>query len=76
MKNPKLYIFARKIHRWLVLFILITGIVMSVTGLYLYIGQSPFFIRTLHHQLSIVFTLIFGLMSITGFYLFIFPYLR
>jgi len=67
---------ARKIHRWLVLAILITGIVMSITGLSLYSGQASMIIRALHHQLSIIFALVLGLMGLTGSYLFIFPYLR
>lgn len=61
-------------------FILITGLVMTSTGLCLYSGNylsfDPMIIRTLHHQLSVVFTFILGMMGITGFYLFLFPYFR
>ena len=80
MKNVKVYLFAKKIHRLLVIVILITGIVMAVTGLFLYSGNylsfDPLMIRTLHHQLSIVFAVVLGMMGLTGFYQFIFPYLR
>ena len=80
MKNIKVYLLTKKIHRLLVLVILITGLVMAITGLFMYSGRylsfDPLMIRTLHHQLSIVFTLILGCMGLTGFYLFIFPYLR
>jgi len=76
MKNIKLYILAKKIHRLLVFIILILGFVMTITGISLYSGSSSFFIRTLHHQLSILFSLILGLMSLSGLYLFLFPYLR
>jgi cytochrome b subunit of formate dehydrogenase len=80
MKNTKVYLFAKKIHRLLVIIILTTGIVMAVTGLFMYSGNylswDPLMVRILHHQLSIIFTLVLGLMGLTGSYLFIFPYLR
>lgn len=80
MKNPRFYIFAKKIHRLLVVFILMTGIVMAITGLCMYSGNylsfDPLAVRTLHGQLSIVFVGILGLMATTGLYLFIFPYLH
>ncbi len=80
MKNIKVYLFAKKIHRVFVLVILITGITMAITGLCMYSGNylsfDPLIIRTLHHQLSVVFALVLGIMGLTGFYQFIFPYLR
>lgn len=80
MKRVGFYLFAKKIHRLLVLFILITGIVMTVTGLCMYSGNylsfDPLAVRILHRQLSVVFATILGLMATTGLYLFIFPYLR
>lgn len=60
----------------LIIAILLTGIVMTMTGLLLYTGQASLSVRFVHHQLSILFTIILGLMGFTGFYLFLFPYLR
>ena len=76
MKNTNIYLLSKKIHRLLVFIILILGFVMTITGIFLYSGTSPFFVRILHHQLSILFSLILGLMSLSGLYLFLFPYLR
>jgi hypothetical protein len=80
MKRTDFYLFARKIHRLLALFILITGLIMVITGLSMYTGNyvsfDPLAVRILHRQLSIVFASILGFMATTGLYLFIFPYLR
>ena len=79
MKNTNLYLLAKKIHRVLVLIILVTGIFMMVTGVCMYLGQyftiDPLLIRYLHNKLSILFAIVLGVMMITGAYLFLFPYL-
>ena len=80
MKNTKVYLFTKKIHRMLVVAILIMSMAMATTGFLMYSGNylsfDPLTIRLLHHQLSIFFTLLLGFMATTGLYLFIFPYLR
>lgn len=80
MKQARLFILAKKIHRLLVLFILIAGGVMVVTGLIMYSGNylsfDPLIVRILHRQFSIIFAFILGLMATTGCYLFFYPHLR
>jgi hypothetical protein len=79
MRNAKLFLFCKKIHRYLVFIILITGLCMMASGLCMYFNTYFFFrpgaIRSLHNNLSLLFTIVLGLMSLTGFYLFLFPYL-
>ena len=79
MKNAKLYLFSKTIHRWMVLAIIITGCIMMTTGLCMYFNQYFFFdpaaIRSLHSTISVFFALILGVMMTTGTYLFIIPYL-
>ncbi len=80
MKRTDFYLYAKKIHRFLVLFLLITGFLMVVTGLFMYRSNYLFFdplaVRILHRQLSVVFASLLGLMAATGLYLFIYPHLK
>jgi len=79
MRNAKLFIFSRTIHRYLVLVTLVTGIIMMFTGICMYQGQyfflDPSLVRYVHNKLTILFSFVLGGMAITGTYLFIFPYL-
>jgi hypothetical protein len=79
MRNVKIYLLAKKIHRWFVLLILITGLSMMFTGICMYVSQfgilDPILVRYVHNKLSILFTIALSMMIITGFYLYIFPHL-
>jgi cytochrome b subunit of formate dehydrogenase len=80
MRNPTVYRYARMIHRYLVVIVLLLGMYMMVTGICMYSGQylglDPVTVRYMHHNVSVVFSIVLGGMMITGSYLFIFPYLR
>ena len=79
MRNAHWFLITKKIHRLLVVVILVTGICMIYTGLSMWSGTSfildPQSVRYLHNKLSLLFTFILGAMMITGTYLFLFPYL-
>jgi len=78
MRNAKLYLTAKTVHRYFVLITLVTGILMALTGICIYAGQYFIFdailIRYVHNKLSILFTVVLGIMMVTGTYLFLFPY--
>ncbi len=80
MRNPKVYRYARMVHRYLVIIVLLLGLFMMITGICMYAGQylgfDPVTVRYIHHNISILFSVVLGGMMITGSYLFIFPYLR
>ena len=84
MMMTNLYILSRKIHRLLVLIILVIGLLMAGTGMalkYTFLSSSlPFvdlgFVRYLHNVLSPFFAIVFLGMLITGIYMYIFPLLR
>jgi hypothetical protein len=86
MMLGKLAVYARKIHRILVLFITVLGVVMAATGLTMdEAGESgnslfPFidyrFARRIHGSLSTYFALVLGLMIATGLYLYLYPWLQ
>jgi len=79
MRNSQLFLFFKKVHRYLVMLIIMTGLVMIITGIMLYLGQFLIFdsytVGWIHNNISIFFAVILLIMMITGFYLFIFPYL-
>jgi hypothetical protein len=79
MRNAKLYLLAKKIHRFFVLLIIITGFTMMITGITMYLQQygflDPIVVRYIHNKLSILFTIALGVMMVTGFYIYIFPHL-
>lgn len=80
----KLYLWARKIHRLLVLVVLTLTLIMTITGTIM--KYSSFFsknapwldqglARYLHNQLSPFFAVVLFFMALTGLYMFCFPYL-
>ena len=67
------YLLTKKIHRLLILFITILGLIMVLTGLMMkypalfnVLPFDPSTIRTLHNTLSIYFAIVLLLMMITG----------
>ncbi len=79
MKNAKLYLLTKQIHRILVPIVIVTGLFMMTTGFFMsrdiYASLDPALVRYLHNKLSTVFGIILGGMMFTGLYLFLFPYL-
>lgn len=80
----KLSIWARKIHRYLVILISVIGLVMSVTGYKMHEALEgtnvlPFIdyaaARVLHNQLSTLFAIVLGIMMFTGIFLFLYPWI-
>lgn len=85
MMLGKLAVYARKIHRILVLFITVLGTTMAVTGLTMdEAGEGSSLLsfinygaaRQLHGSLSKIFAIILGSMIITGLYLYLYPWLQ
>lgn len=78
MRNPALYLWSKKIHRYLVLIVFILGMVMIGSGYMMnqnsYFSFSPMSVRYIHNAISIVFSITLGIMMLTGLYLFLFPY--
>lgn len=72
----KLYIYSRKVHRLLVIFVTVFGLIMSVTGTLMKFHLADSSLYSLHDFCSLIFTGVFGLMLLTGLYLYIFPYLK
>ncbi|MEK7611565.1 MAG: hypothetical protein AAB486_04315 [Patescibacteria group bacterium] len=79
----KYYLLARKIHRYLVIIMIVLSLIMAGTGIllkYSFISAKLTFIdlglvRFLHNNLSPFFSFILFLMAVTGSFLFLFPYL-
>jgi len=70
--------YARKIHRLLMLFIVVLGLVQMVTGMSMkYPGMIPFMdstaARLLHNQTATYFSFVFGLQMITGLVMYLAP---
>jgi hypothetical protein len=83
MQLDKFALYARKIHRILVIFITILGTIMMITGLMIdeleegnNIIADPEFIRSIHGKTSTPFAIILGLMIITGLILYLYPWLQ
>ena len=80
MRNAQVYLWCKKIHRYLVLAIATLGILMGGTGYMMhentYILLPAAQIRTLHNNFSVTFAVVLGVMTLTGLYMFIFPYLK
>lgn len=73
----KLYLFCKKIHRFLALIITAIALVMMVTGLNMKYGWfflNPLFARRLHNLLSVYFAVVLLLMMTAGLVMFYFPY--
>lgn len=78
MRNATVYLWSKKIHRYLVLVVVLLGIVMIASGYMMHEGSyfffSPAAVRSVHNAISIVFSVTLGIMMLTGLYLFLFPY--
>ena len=80
----KLYLFSKKVHRFLVVFIAVIGLSMSVSGMvlkYPFISEKLTFIdlgmvRYIHNNLSPFFAIVLLLMMFTGIVMYIFPLTR
>jgi hypothetical protein len=78
----KLYLWAKKIHRLLVLIISALTLVMAGTGLLMKYPKLAGgaidlgLMRYLHNQLSVYFTGVLVLMALTGLYMYVFPVLN
>ncbi|KKP87038.1 MAG: hypothetical protein UR89_C0008G0010 [Candidatus Roizmanbacteria bacterium GW2011_GWA2_35_8] len=80
----KLYLFSKKVHRFLVVIIAVIGLTMSLTGIllkYPFISEKLVYIdlitiRYIHNNLSPFFTIVFLLMMLTGIVMYIFPFTR
>ncbi len=76
----KLYLLAKKIHRFLVFIITAMIVIIAWTGVMMKYSWAPFGMnlakaRYVHNQLSIVFTIVLALMAITGIAMYLLPYL-
>lgn len=84
MQLGKIAVYARKIHRILVLFISALSLVMVVTGLTLHKGNEadgkPLLnyniAWSIHGTVAIFFAFILGCMVLTGLYLYSYPWLQ
>lgn len=80
----KIYLFSKKIHRWLVLAVSALGLFMMVSGIFL---KYPVFVmnnlkfidlglvRYLHNNISVVFSAALFLMMLTGLLMYFLPWL-
>ena len=79
MSFPKLAVSARKIHRFLVIFIVILGLTMMITGTTMKYPNlmpiDPFLARRTHNIVSTFFSITLLGMMLTGSYSFLFPWL-
>lgn len=79
MKNTKVFLFCKTIHRYLVPLLTLLTILMVATGYFMnegmYFGFDPITVRYMHGSASTFFALVLIIMTITGLYLFLFPYL-
>jgi hypothetical protein len=84
MKMTKLYLYAKLIHRILVVVITFLTILMAGTGTAIkyseFFSSFPFinitFSRYMHNQLSIIFTIVLVCMATTGIIMYLFPIFR
>ena len=78
--GQKLYVWAKKIHRWLVILILAGTVAMVGSGMLLgnpqwivALGINPFAVRFFHGQIGVPFAGVLTVMSATGAYLYFYP---
>lgn len=75
MMTPQLYILSRKIHRMIVIIIVVLSLAMMVTGLNMKYGWfflDRGFSNNLHNNLSPYFALVLMINVITGFYMYLY----
>lgn len=77
-----IYLFVRKLHRILVLVIILSTLIMTVTGVILkypklsnLIPFDLFFIRSLHNATSPFFAIVLTLMMLSGSVMYFYPIL-
>ncbi len=77
-----MYLFSRKLHRYLVIFIILLGLLMTVSGVLLKYPKisSDYlqfinlgFVRFLHNQISTYFGIALFIMIVTGAWLYFYP---
>ena len=78
-----LYLLSRKIHRILILLIIMSTLIMAFTGMILKnpgigqtLGLNSSLIRYLHNNFSLVFVSILSMMMVTGLVMYLFPYFK
>ncbi len=76
------FVFMKKVHRYLVLGILVLGLAMGITGLLLKFPKIAAdyltfidlgYIRFLHNNLSTYFSVVFFIMMLTGIWMYLYP---
>lgn len=80
----KLYVYARKIHRLLVLLMVVLTVVMTLTGsmmkyplaVRLLFFFDPVFARSIHNLISPLFSFVLLGMVVTGLYMYVYPKIR
>lgn len=79
MDTGKITYYARRVHRFVLLLVVVLGLVQMITGLTLrypealpMIGQEQ--ARLLHFQTALYFSVVFGLQMITGLVMYITPW--
>lgn len=79
MNVGKLSYYARKIHRLLVILIVMSGLVMMTTGATMKYPElsfiDPIQARIIHNLVSTVFSFIFGGMMLTGLIMYCTPWI-
>lgn len=80
MNLGKLSYYARKIHRFLLLFVIIFGLIQMVTGLAMrYPKMLPMIDQgaalSLHYKTATYFAIAFGLQMLTGIIMYLTPWL-
>ncbi len=85
MKTTKIYLYARAIHRFLVIIISFLTLIMAGTGIILHQSSEgenlPKNIdvnlaRYIHNQLSVLFTVVLVLMALSGIIMYIYPLIK
>lgn len=80
----QLYVYARKIHRLLVLVMVVLTVIMTITGsimkylfaVHLFFFISPALARYVHNMTSPFFSITLVAMAITGLYMYWYPIIR
>ena len=83
MVKSKIYLFARKIHRFFVLITVFLTLLMTATGMLMRNPQwekfSPIDLdlaRYIHNQISLIFTIVLILMTVSGLLMYFYPFFK
>ena len=79
-----MYLWSKKIHRILVLVIIVVSGIMAFTGIVMKYPEiarifpviDELLMRYIHNQASVIFSIVLVCMIITGGYMYLFPLLR